>query len=121
MLQALFAQTLAHAPEVILTIITAIVIPFAVAWLRANTSKTNLERIAQAADVAYLGVDNIARKTPGKLDDKAALAIDVLRRDLRQKIAKNDEPVVRAILTARHEAAKAKAAAAMGLNLPDRK
>ena len=105
-LAGLFQQAMIHAPEVIMSIVVAILLPFVVKWIKAKASKEDLARIIQVADVAYLVVEQIARRTPGKLDDKAAEAIRIMRDDLKTKVSKKDEVKVRALLAARHEAEK---------------
>jgi hypothetical protein len=109
-LSTLFAQALSSAPEIVIALVLAILSPFLVGWLRAKASKAQLEMIVAGADIVYPVVDALARATPGGLDDKAVAGFDVFRKQLRLTLSKKDEPKLRAVFTAKHEAARMTAA-----------
>lgn len=91
-----------HAPDAILLVLTLVVIPFFVRWAREKLTREHLATLSILADVAYDVVDGIARKTPGKLDDKAALALKTIRDQLKVKLSPADEARVQALLEAKH-------------------
>jgi hypothetical protein len=106
MLQILFKAALEHAPELILTLITAILIPFAVRWILAHTSAKQQQVIAAAAEAAYLVVEQVSRLTPTKVDDKLALALRVMRDELKVVRNAKDAAAATVALKAVHESTK---------------
>ena len=106
LLSNLFQFFLANAPEVIGSLLIAILFPFVFRWIKANANKAQLGQMLIASDIIYPIVLRLVRITPGKIDDKIVEAFRVYREDLRLYLSKADEKKLTAILTAKHEEVK---------------
>ena len=106
MLNILLKAALEHAPEVVVGLFVTILIPFAVRWILANTSAKQQEVIRAGAEAAYLVVEQVSRHTTTKVDDKLALALKVMRDELKVVRSKKDEARAAVALKAVHESVK---------------
>lgn len=101
-LSTLLTQALEHSPEVVLFIVTGVLVPFAIKWMRAHTSVQQQQLIADVAGIAYWAVKHIADATPTKVDDEIAAGIKIMQQQLAPKGVNITEDVARAVLQGVH-------------------
>ncbi len=99
-LASLLAQALEHAPEVVLFLLTGVVFPFLIRWLRLHTTLQQQAVIAGAADVVVFALDTIAKKTDTKLDDQLVEGVKMLKAQLAPKGVKLSDETAKMILQA---------------------
>lgn len=103
MLEHLLKIALEHAPELIVTLFVAILSPFLVKWVAARASLADLDLIIRGADIVVPVIDQVARKTPGKNDDKAVRALEMMVSGLKVARTAKGKERAKLALAARHE------------------
>ena len=94
--------------ELAIPILGALVLWSLRRWLADASHAKHRELLAGMAGVAYLVVEQIARRTPGKLDDKLALAIKEIATQLGRPLTQTELAQAAALLKAQHEASRQK-------------
>lgn len=72
-------------------------------WLATDAGSRHKGTVAGLAEIAYYEVENIARRTPNKIDDKLAAALKIVAEGLGGKLSKPDESLAMTQLRSMHE------------------
>jgi hypothetical protein len=92
---------------VLLTWAVVIAVKAINAWLAADGREKHRKQIVAIASAAYWVVEQIARKTPGDVDDKVAAALKEIADQLGRELSGEEKRLAVSTLQATHEQRKA--------------
>jgi hypothetical protein len=84
-------------------------------------NRATLRVVHQAASLAFDAVNALKDRTPSKIDDKAAVALGVIKERLGRELSASEARAALAVFNARHEQEKSALALAAKLPLKEAK
>ena len=91
------------ALELAIPVVAALALWAMKKWLDVGERSKHRELICQIASGAYYIVEQIARKTPGKIDDKLALSLKMIADELGRALDDDEARAARSHLRSYHE------------------
>ena len=100
-------ELVALVVPVVITILAGIITKALNAWLKAKGNEKHRDLIVWLAEMAYWVVEQIARRTPGNIDDKLADALKYIAEQLGRDMTTAERNIATSAIKALHEKRKA--------------